>query len=66
AESTYWRLRNRYEFQERGLLTLKHGEQINAYLLTGRRVAAGAGPRLVQELSRQQAGDVLEKAVLRG
>jgi adenylate cyclase len=66
AESTYWRLRNRYEFQERGLLTLKHGEQINAYLLTGRRVAAGSGPRLVHEFPRQPAGDALDKAAQRG
>jgi adenylate cyclase len=66
AESTYWRLRKRYEFEERGLLTLKHGEQINAYLLTGRRVAAGSGPRLVHEFPRQSDGDALEKATQRG
>jgi hypothetical protein len=66
AESTYWRLRNRYEFQERGLLTLKHGEQINAYLLTGRRVAAGSGPRLVHELPRQQTEDAVDKAAHHG
>ena len=52
TESTYWRLRNRYEFEERGTLTLKHGEQLNAFLLTGRKVAAGAGPRLVSGASR--------------
>ncbi len=55
AESTYWRLRNRYEFEERGMLTLKHGEQINAYLLTGRKVAAGAGLRVVGGASRALA-----------
>jgi class 3 adenylate cyclase len=49
SESTYWRLRNKYEFQERGTLALKHGEQINAYLLTGRKVAAGAALRLISE-----------------
>jgi class 3 adenylate cyclase len=49
SESCYWRLRNKYEFQERGTLTLKHGEQINAYLLTGRKVAAGAGLRVIGE-----------------
>jgi class 3 adenylate cyclase len=49
SESCYWRLRNKYEFQERGTLTLKHGEQINAYLLTGRKVAAGACLRVIGE-----------------
>jgi class 3 adenylate cyclase len=53
SESTYWRLRNKYEFQERGSLTLKHGEQINAYLLTGRKVAASAGLRLIGEHAEQ-------------
>jgi len=55
SESTYWRLRNRYEFEERGTLTLKHGEQIHAYLLTGRKVAAGAGLRVVGGASRDVA-----------
>lgn len=64
TESTYWRLRNRYEFEERGTLTLKHGEQLNAFLLTGRKVAAGAGPRLVSGASRDLAGQV--KAVTAG
>jgi len=47
SESSYWRLRNKYEFQERGKLTLKHGDQISAYLLTGRRVASGTELRAV-------------------
>lgn len=53
SESTYWRLRNRYEFEDRGTLTLKHGEQIHAYLLTGRKVAEGAGLRVVGGASRE-------------
>jgi class 3 adenylate cyclase len=53
SETTYWRLRNKYEFQERGTLTLKHGEQINAYLLTGRKVAAGAGLRVISDAARE-------------
>jgi class 3 adenylate cyclase len=53
GESTYWRLRNKYEFQERGTLTLKHGEQLNAYLLTGRKVAAGVGLRVISDLARE-------------
>lgn len=64
TESTYWRLRNRYEFEERGTLSLKHGEQLNAFLLTGRKVAAGAGPRLVSDASRDLAGQL--KAVTAG
>lgn len=64
SESTFWRLHNRYEFEERGTLTLKHGEQLNAFLLTGRKVAAGAGPRLVSGASRDLAGQV--KAVTAG
>jgi class 3 adenylate cyclase len=64
TESTYWRLRNRYEFEERGTLTLKHGEQLTAFLLTGRKVAAGAGPRVVRGGSRDPAGQV--KAVTAG
>ena len=47
SESTFWRLRGQYEFQERGVLKLKHGMSINAYLLTGRKVAAGVGLRVV-------------------
>lgn len=62
AESTYWRLRSRYEFQERGVLTLKHGEQINAYLLTGRKVAAGTGPRLIHDSPACEAEGALGKA----
>lgn len=49
SESTFWRLRGQYEFQERGLLKLKHGMTVNAYLLTGRKVAAGVGLRVVGE-----------------
>lgn len=56
SESAYWRLRNRYEFEERGMLTVKHGEQINAYLLTGRKVAAGTGLRVVSGAVRDPAG----------
>jgi adenylate cyclase len=59
SESTYWRLRNKYEFQERGALTLKHGEQINAYLLTGRKVAAGAGLRLIGEPAEHRGAKAL-------
>ena len=55
SESCYWRLRSKYEFQERGMLTLKHGEQINAYLLTGRKVAAGAGLRMIAESKAAKA-----------
>ncbi len=47
AEATYWRLRNKYEFQDRGVLTLKHDQKLNAYLLTGRKVAAGTELRAV-------------------
>lgn len=56
TESTYWRLRNKYEFENRGTLTLKHGERINAYLLTGRKVAGGAGLRVISDASRGLAG----------
>lgn len=42
SESTYWRLRNKYEFEERGVLNVKHGITINAFMLTGRKVAVGA------------------------
>jgi len=56
SESTYWRLRNKYEFEDRGTLTLKHGEQIHAYLLTGRKVAEGAGLRVVSGTARDLAG----------
>jgi class 3 adenylate cyclase len=65
SESCYWRLRSKYEFQERGMLTLKHGEQINAYLLTGRRVAAGAGVlRAVGEQARESADSRTARAVV--
>jgi adenylate cyclase len=47
SESSYWRLRNKYEFESRGELTLKHGDKLAAYLLTGRKVAAGAELRAV-------------------
>lgn len=47
SESTYWRLRNKYEFEARGELTLKHGDKLTAYLLTGRKVAASADLRAV-------------------
>ena len=47
SESTYWRLRNKYEFEDRGVLTLKHGDTLTAYLLTGRKVAASADLRAV-------------------
>ncbi len=63
SETTYWRLRNKYEFQERGTLTLKHGEQINAYLLTGRKVAAGAGLRVVSDAAYDPAGARPVKAI---
>jgi len=63
SETTYWRLRNKYEFQERGTLTLKHGEQINAFLLTGRKVAAGAGLRVVGDAAREPGDARLVKAV---
>jgi len=42
SESTYWRLRNKYEFEERGVLKVKHDISINAFMLTGRKVATGA------------------------
>jgi class 3 adenylate cyclase len=63
SETTYWRLRNKYEFQERGTLTLKHGEQINAFLLTGRKVATGAGLRVISDASREAADARSVKAV---
>jgi len=63
SETTYWRLRNKYEFQERGMLTLKHGEQINAFLLTGRKVAAGAGLRAISDIARVPAESRSAKAV---
>ncbi len=47
SESSYWRLRNKYEFEDLGALTLKHGEKINAYVLTGRKVGGSAGLRVV-------------------
>ena len=63
SETSYWRLRNRYEFQERGTLTLKHGEHISAYLLTGRKVAAGAGLRLISDPAREPVDLRTTKAV---
>jgi class 3 adenylate cyclase len=63
AESTYWRLRNKFEFQERGTLTLKHGEHLNAYLLTGRKVAAGAGLRVISDLAREHTEQRSPQAV---
>ena len=54
SESTFWRLRTQYEFQERGLLKLKHGLTVNAYLLTGRKVAAGVGLRVVRDAHPEQ------------
>ncbi|MDH4324931.1 MAG: adenylate/guanylate cyclase domain-containing protein [Betaproteobacteria bacterium] len=63
SETTYWRLRNRYEFQERGTLTLKHGEHISAYLLTGRKVAAGAGLRVISDAAREPVDLRTTKAV---
>ena len=39
SESTYWRLHNNYEFEDKAVLTLKHGEKINAYRLTSRKSA---------------------------
>jgi len=63
SETTYWRLRNRYELQDRGTLTLKHGEQIHAFLLTGRKVAAGAGLRVVGELAPDRAHSWSTKTV---
>jgi len=63
SETTYWRLRNRYEFQERGALTLKHGEHINAYLLTGRKVAAGAGLRVISDPLRDPVDSRIVKVV---
>lgn len=55
SESTFWRLRGQYEFQERGLLKLKHGLTVSAYLLTGRKVAAGVGLRAVGDLAPEAA-----------
>jgi class 3 adenylate cyclase len=49
SESSFWRLRGQYEFQERGVLKLKHGLTVNAYLLTGRKVAAGVGLQVVSD-----------------
>lgn len=43
SESTYWRLHNHYEIRSLGVLTLKHGEKINAYELLGSKIAGGAG-----------------------
>lgn len=54
SESTFWRLHTQYEFQERGLLKLKHGLTVNAYLLTGRKVAAGVGLRVVRDAHPEQ------------
>jgi len=54
SESTYWRLRSKYEFEERGMLKFKHGISINTFMLTGRKVAAGTGDlRAVSESARQ-------------
>jgi len=47
SESTFWRLRQKYEFEDLGVLTFKHGEKINAYALTGRKVAASPGLRVI-------------------
>ncbi|MDO8312941.1 MAG: adenylate/guanylate cyclase domain-containing protein [Sideroxyarcus sp.] len=60
SESTYWRLRNKYEFKDLGVLTLKHDEKINAYELTGRKSAESAGPRVISGVP----GDVVEKKLL--
>lgn len=48
CESTYWRLRNKYEFEDMGVLTLKHGEKINAYELKGRKVTGSASLKVVR------------------
>ncbi|MEQ1838350.1 MAG: adenylate/guanylate cyclase domain-containing protein [Candidatus Nitrotoga sp.] len=48
SESTYWRLRNKYEFEEQEELTLKHGEKINTYELRERTVAGSANLRVVR------------------
>jgi adenylate cyclase len=63
SETTYWRLRNKYEFQDRGTLTLKHGEQMNAFLLTGRKVAASVGLRVISETVRNPADSKSSRAV---
>jgi adenylate cyclase len=55
SESTFWRLRGQYEFQERGLLKLKHGLTVNAYLLTGRKVAASVDLRVVGDAELKNA-----------
>lgn len=39
SESSYWRLRNRYEFEERGQMQLKGGITETVYTLTGRKIA---------------------------
>ncbi len=46
SESTYWRLHNHYEIRDIGVLTLKHGEKINAYQLLGGKTAGGAGVKV--------------------
>lgn len=49
SESTYWRLRNKYEFEDPRVLTLKHGEKINTYELRERRVAGSASLKVVRD-----------------
>jgi len=49
SESTYWRLRSKYKFEDPRVLTLKHGEKINTYELRERKVAGSANLRVVRD-----------------
>lgn len=49
SESTYWRLRSKYKFEDPRVLTLKHGEKINTYELRERKVAGSASLRVVRD-----------------
>ena len=39
SEETYWRLRDKYLFQDRGLVEMKGKGEVYVYLLTGKKVA---------------------------
>ncbi len=60
SESTYWRLRTRYEFEDKRELTLKHGGKINVYGLTGRKSVMDASLKIISGV----LGDTPEKKFL--
>lgn len=53
SESAYWRLRQTYEFAERGEVAV-HGEHsIRTYILTGRRIPAPQVPDIPVRLGER-------------